>query len=101
MYYNLKSSNYDEILKIKENEIKMKQRLNNLKINKSVKLNNPIFQIKFSYRFPNLLISGDELGQITLIDSNSEKVSETHLRVNENLNTTTFQEIKPNSMIIY
>jgi len=111
MYYKVKSSKYDEITKLNECNRNHKQNLNNLKINKAVRLNNPIFQIKFSYRFPNFLISGDELGQISFIDSNSDKIFinevqgnssiNTTVTTNENLNTLTYHEIKPLSKFIH
>jgi WD40 repeat protein len=43
---------------------------NSLKLKKSVILNSPIFSVRYSHFFPNILAACDESGYITIIDSN-------------------------------
>ncbi len=64
---------------------------NNLKLMKSVILNNPIFSVKYSHFYPNKLAACDESGYITLIDT-----SLTSKQISHN---TTHHEILPTDRI--
>ena len=105
MNFNVKENKFG---KISQEYVKNKYQFGykNLKVKKSVLINSPVFSLKTSYVRPNILAASDEVGNITIIDTNrkyknSQSKSNNYTSNNSNINTLTSTEIEPISIIIF
>ena len=68
--------------------------MDNLKCNKTVLLNSPIFKMSYSKRYPNLLSVCGEDGKLSIIDVNSQYINQKFNHSSHN-NTNLEMEISP------
>ena len=69
--------------------------IDNLKCNKTILLNAPIFKIVYSKRFPNLLSVCGEDGNLAIIDVNEDYINSKNNNSSHNINVNSETEISP------